>query len=322
MSCGVDVPEESDLEPLIDRLTQLLLRGTIQNHPVIGNIIRYIGMLGARSKFYQGDGAIPDSRLKELQKEFGIGFWHARFGLYGDSEEMDINFRKIKAAFADVPGAVVVGNQYLAKEGEKWVSNQDIPLSDGGGPQVGIPFLIPLLSLTFRGEDGGHIGFSPVLPPSGKEALDFYYTAKKTSADYGFDFFAGLHLYSRHLTHINMLLFDRKNEKQRRDVHKLFVALVKEARDAGYAEYRAHVKHQELVAEQYDWPNGKSHGRIMAEKIKDAVDPNGIFSEGKNGIWSQKRRAEYKGLVSKQVTKGLVNGTSETNGTNGVNGHA
>lgn len=269
-------------------------------------------MFGPRSKFYDGEGAIPDEELERIRKDLKIGFWHARFALYGDEEEMEHNYKKIQKAFASLPGAKVTGKKFLPKEGEQFVNNEDIPVAEGGGPQVGVPTLIPLLSLTFRGDDCGHIGFSPVLPPSGKEALDFYFIAKKRSAEHGFDFYAGLHLYPRHLTHINMLIFDRHDEKHRVNVHKLFVALVKDARKEGYAEYRAHVKHQELVAGQYDWPEGKGHGRLLAEKIKDAVDPNGIFSEGKMGIWSKNRRDKFKGVIPGQEANG-VNG-HETNG--------
>jgi len=320
MSCGVEVELEKDLEPLVDILAKLTLRHTIQNHPVIGNVVRYVSAKGARSNYYQGDGAIPDDELERIRKELNIGFWHARFALYGDEEELDLNYRKIQKAFADLPGAKVDGKNFLPRPGETYVRNEDIPLSEGGGPQVGVPTLTPLSCLKYRGEDCGHIGFSPVLPPRGKEALEFYYIAKKRSAEYGFDFRAGLHLYPRHLTHINMLIFDRHSEKQRVDVHKLFVALVKDARKEGYSEYRAHVKHQELVAGMYDWPEGKGHGRLLSEKIKDALDPNGIFSEGKMGIWSEKRR-KFKGVIPGEVANG-TNGVNGLNGANRVNRHA
>jgi hypothetical protein len=76
----------------------------------------------------------------------------------------------------------------------------------------------------------------------------------------------------------------------------------------------AHVKHQELVAGMYDWPKGKGDGRLLTEKIKDALDPNGIFSEGKMGIWreTEKRRRKNKGVIPGQTQ----------NETNGVNGYA
>jgi hypothetical protein len=74
----------------------------------------------------------------------------------------------------------------------------------------------------------GHIGFSPFLPPRGKEALDFYYLAKTTVCRIRFDLRAGLHLYPRQLIHVSTCSFaiaiQRSNEYL--DVRKLFVALV------------------------------------------------------------------------------------------------
>ena len=39
----------------------------------------------------------------------------------------------------------------------------------------------------------------------------------------------------------------------------------------------------DLVAEQYDFHGGSQ--RRLNETIKDALDPNGILSPGKQGIW-------------------------------------
>jgi 4-cresol dehydrogenase (hydroxylating) len=121
MSCGVEVELESDLEPMVDILTQLTLRHTIQNHSVIGNVVRYVSAMGARSKFYQGEGAIPDDELERIRKGLNIGFCHARFVLSGDEEELDLNYRKIQKAFADLRGARVVGTKFLPKPGEKYM---------------------------------------------------------------------------------------------------------------------------------------------------------------------------------------------------------
>ncbi len=80
-----------------------------------------------------------------------------------------------------------------------------------------------------------------------------------------------------------MLLFDRQSPEQLSNVHKLFIELVREARDAGYSEYRAHVGYMDLVAAQYDFGEGSL--RKFSERIKDCLDPNGILSPGKQGIW-------------------------------------
>lgn len=113
--------------------------------------------------------------------------------------------------------------------------------------------------------------------------MEFYYAAKSMCASLGFDYFGGLHLYPRHLAMINMIYFDRQSETERHNANKLFVKMVRLARKHGYSEYRAHVDYMDLVADQYDY-NGQSLMRLN-ERIKDALDPRGILSPGKQGIW-------------------------------------
>ena len=87
---------------------------------------------------------------------------------------------------------------------------------------------------------------------------------------------------------INMIYFDRQNETDRQNANKAFVDLVHLARKYGYSEYRAHVDYMDLVAEQYDF-NGRSL-MTLNQRIKDAVDPQGILSPGKQGIWPKQYR--------------------------------
>lgn len=83
MTCSVDVQKEADIIPLVDKLAKLYREEVLQNHPVIGNVIRYLARTAPRSTFYTGDGAIPDEILERIRKEQGLGFWNARFALYG-----------------------------------------------------------------------------------------------------------------------------------------------------------------------------------------------------------------------------------------------
>lgn len=151
MQCHLAVPEETDLAPMVDIFRELLLREKIQNHPVIGNIIRDINKRGLRKDWWQGPGSIPYHRLKEIQAQLGIGFWDATFALYGPKEVMEYNFKQIQEAFKPIKGHVLTCQAHYPKNGEKYLNALDVPGTD---LQTGNPGLGPLKSIEYRGLDG------------------------------------------------------------------------------------------------------------------------------------------------------------------------
>ena len=136
----------------------------------------------------------------------------------------------------------------------------------------------------YGGEEGGHVGFSPVAPLTGRDALAIRDLMRPMMEEAGLDYFAGIcPINGRSFAHVTLILFDLKDQAQSEQAYALSRRLVTEAGKRGYGEYRAHIDFMDLASDQYGF-NDHAYRRFN-ERIKDALDPNGILSPGKSGIW-------------------------------------
>src|SRR5579863_1325993 len=234
---------DDDLGPLVDTFRALMLDRTIEGVPQIINTLDRAAMVSARSDWYDGDGPIPDSRIDEIAAELELGRWIMRLALYGDEPVVDHRFAKLKAAFERIPGVEVRGTKQDPERVAELTQPAELV-------QAGVPNLeINRMVAWYGGEEGGHIGFSPVAPLTGADALalrDLLRGLVETKANLDYQA-AILIINPRAMVHVTMVMFDTKNEAQTRQAYDACRLLVTEAAKHGYGEYRAHLDFMDLA---------------------------------------------------------------------------
>jgi 4-cresol dehydrogenase (hydroxylating) flavoprotein subunit len=276
--------KEEDLRQVADTLRVLMLDGTIRMVPQIMNTMLLGSVFSKRTDWWQEETPIPDDVIDRMARELEVGRWLMRFALYEDEAVADHKFGKIKSAFERIPGAEVWGAKHAP---------EDIPSLEHPAEKIqgGVPNLDwNRMTGWYGGEEGGHIGFSPVAPLTGPDAVALRDLLRGlVEKEAGLDYIAALiPTNARSFIHVTLVIFDTKDEAQARRAYETSKLLVREAAKLGYGEYRAHLDFMDLAAEQYSW-NDHAYMRFC-ETIKDALDPNGILAPGKQGIWPKSMR--------------------------------
>ncbi|KAL2429116.1 Vanillyl-alcohol oxidase [Exophiala dermatitidis] len=294
MSCSFDMPEFEDVELIVDIFGALRRDGLLPSTVYVSNIVEWLGMMGKREELWPEKGPIPDWRIKELQKQLGLGYWNIKFGLYGAKDVVQAHFDELKRIInkkAPQSAHRLQGHLFSGKN-EELLEATTVPESHGGF-FVGVPSLwsLPMTKYRLPKERpgiGAHADYSPIIPSSGKMVLEWVRTARRICEAHNFDLFCDFFMHERHVIFVNMMVFDKTNDEHRKAVDSIFRQLFKEGRQRGFSKYRSHLNYMDLVADSYDF-NDHAYRRFV-EKLKDSLDPQGILSPGKQGIWPAKYR--------------------------------
>jgi len=220
-------------------------------------------------------------------------FWETELRFYGPPKIMTAQWEYVKERFSAIGGVQFV-------EG----ATTQFPLTDAqisALPDVtafGIPSLSAFSGLArgaFSGGRGGiqtrgHLDASPIVPISGEALLKaqrvfnavFHEAGLPQGLGFAFNYHWRTFIVFQGLEVTN----DRKHNAK---IRAAYVKCAQVAADNGWGLYRAHAAFHDQVMGLSSF-NDHALMRLQ-ETLKDALDPNGILSAGRYGIWPRHLRS-------------------------------
>src|SRR6185437_14920534 len=171
-------------------------------------------------------------------------------------------------------------------------------------PTLGIPNLEMFRSRAPENPNPseGHIWFSPLIPRTGEAVFEMQRAFGEVCRGvldlpgilggaagpaYG-PLWAPATLMPRVFAAISGWPISRSNPQQNQRVYAVLQQLVQVGAEHGWGEYRTPPALQQQVVQTYSYNN---HALLrFQETLKDAIDPNGILSAGRYGIWPKHLR--------------------------------
>jgi len=268
------IDDDGDLEQAIDVIRELRLAGHIEGVPSLYPTLRAAVML-TDTPPVTPRRQLDEDDYRRIGAETGVGAWSCRTAVWADRDIAELKLRKIEQAWSRIPsGRFRLDRIYGPDEyGELALAHEKI--------QAGVP---TLKAIELTPEHVGHVGFSPVVPMDGAQVRFVVDELRKRIIAAGVNFSGGILITGERAAVIVCgMQFDRTDPDSVRNAMALAKTLVRDLGELGYGEYRAHLDFMDLAQEQYSF-NDHAYRRFV-EAIKDAVDPKGIISPGRHGIW-------------------------------------
>lgn len=281
----ITIPREEDLKQAVDIIRPLRLNMVLQNVPTIRHILLDAAVLGHKSE-YTSDISKPltDAELDAIAEKLNLGRWNFYGALYGPKPIRDAMWTVVKESFSAIPGAKF----YFPEDRHE----EHSILHTRHKTMQGIPTYDELKWVNWL-PNGSHLFFSPIAKVNGDDATKQFALTKARCHQAELDFIGTFTIGMREIHHIVCIVFDRKDEAQKKKAVWLIKTLIDDCARQGWGEYRTHLAAMDQIMDTYSFNNDVL--RRFNETIKNAVDPKGIMAPGKSGVWpKQYNREEWK----------------------------
>lgn len=285
LSGAIDLWRYEDIEQIVDLMNELEYGNVFNGMPSISSPVLSSGMMF---------NEIPEPEvMNAMVRDSGKAAWRASMAFYGPEKVIRAQWDYVKERFAQFEGARPAEPQFVK-----------LPLSAEDMQKVSkARFGIPSMEIFSVGSQGfgdfnpsdGHIWFSAIIPRTGKGLVEANRVMRRECARLGiplFMFSPAVTCWTR-----SFVLFaavpvykDRdRNRALRENVHEI----IRICAEHGWGEYRCPPAFQDAVMDSYSFNNNIL--RRVNERIKDALDPNGILSAGRYGVWPKHLRGSAPG---------------------------
>jgi (+)-pinoresinol hydroxylase len=226
--------------------------------------------------------------LEAYGERKGLSYWSLRLKFYGPAKAIPLLWEYVKERFSVIAGAKFADGELLR-----------LPLTaEQRGhvhwPEFGIPTL-NMFSIGARSRGNpnpthGHMWFSPIIPRTAAAIFEANQVFAAAAREFNLPVLR-FSLPSCYWERAFIFIFGfpvTTDPATNRSNREAFYRLIEIAAQHGWGEYRTAPAFQDAVMNTYSFNNHAL--RRFHKTLKDAVDPNGILSAGRYGIWPKHLR--------------------------------
>lgn len=227
--------------------------------------------------------------LAAYGKTHNIPYWKIALPFYGAAKVVQAQWEYAKERLSNIPGVRFEEEQVVL------LPLKDEDLGRIHLPEMGIPslknFIFGARSPLNDNPTHGHMWFAPIIPRTGEAIYKanevFEQVAERMGVPIQFNFVLPACYWERNF----VMIFGfsvTEDPAQNSKARAMFRELIKVCAQNGWSEYRTPTVFQQDVVNQLSF---NDHALLrLQEVIKDAVDPKGIISPGRYGIWPKHLR--------------------------------
>ncbi len=293
LSGRIRVPHHDDVIPFVRALSSLMYSNIVDCNFTIQSPVFASPTNPEKERLLaKSDGGTAQEWDQYAAAHGFDHFWETELRFYGPPKVMAAKWDHVKERFATISGARSDDGEtiHFPLTDEQINARTDVTF-------FGIPSLSVFSGMATAGLTGasgglqttGHLDASPLVPISGEALLKAQRVFNKVFHDAGLPRGLGFAMNYHWRTFIMFQGLQITNDKEHNaKVRAAYERCAQAAADNGWGFYRAHNAFHDKVMSLLSF-NDHALPKLH-ETLKDALDPNGILSAGRYGIWPKRLR--------------------------------